>query len=375
MLAALVTGTTLGSVGGNLMPVLLSGFAGRFALSDFEAGVVAAAQLLATAAAALALADRVSRSGRVTVARLGLVVAAVGFCGAWLNTSTATLVGANVVAGLGIGAVFAAAAAALSSTPDVDHATTMTVFVATLAIAALIIAVPAANAAAGATSGFAVLAACCLVGIWLVRGLPERPTEHVGLTGPPLSLAFLGAIVVFGATEQGAWSYTAVIGEREAGLSPAAVSTVLSVAAVAALLGVPLGAKGSAVWGRTRAMIAIFAVDSVAKLFVTGAPSAAAFSVATVVWQLCYLALLVQVLALAATLDRSGRWTAAAGGALAIGTGVGPAIVGGILTLTNGWMLGVYLLVTTAAAAAAVIVVARSHGVPERTGVRPVIPT
>ncbi|WP_460366002.1 hypothetical protein, partial [Actinocorallia lasiicapitis] len=51
--AALIAGTALGSAGGNVMPELLSGFGRRFALSGTASGAVPAAQLLATAAAAL----------------------------------------------------------------------------------------------------------------------------------------------------------------------------------------------------------------------------------------------------------------------------------------------------------------------------------
>ena len=114
-LLALATGMTLGNVGGNLMPLLLDGFMERFHLSATTAGLVAAVQLLSTALVALTLSTRAARPGRVRLARIGLTIAAVGFACAWIAPTIEILFGANAVIGAGLGATFAAAAAALSS--------------------------------------------------------------------------------------------------------------------------------------------------------------------------------------------------------------------------------------------------------------------
>lgn len=343
-LVALACGTTLGNVGGNVMPALLAGFGERFSLTDTAAGMVAAAQLLATAVVTLLLAARASRSGRVQLARIGLVVATIGFALAWLSPTVAILVGANVAAGAGLGAVFAAGTAALGSTPDVDRATFRTVLVATLATAALILAVSFANEAGGGTAGFAVLAACCALGLWGVRGLPERPGDHAAETGPRPSLLFLAAVLAFGIVEQGTWSYAAVFGMRHAGLTEGAASLALSIAALAALVGVPLGTFASLRLGRVVALVGVALVEFAARTLVVVTESATIFSVATSLWQVCYLALLVQILALAAGLDRSGRLVAATAGAMALGTGLGPAVIGATLDALGPWGLAVALL-------------------------------
>lgn len=327
-LVALATGTTLGNVGGNVMPALLADFGAYFSLSDTIAGLVAAAQLLTTAVVTLLLSARAARPGRVPLARWGLTLAAAGFTCAWLSPSMSVLVCANVVAGAGLGAVFAAGAAALGSAPDVDRATTSTVLAATIATAVLIVAI---SLAGGGTRGFAVLAVCCLLGLWLIRTLPERPVEHAHERGPALPKLFLAAIAVFGIIEQGAWSYTAVFGERGAGLGDTTISFVLGVAALAALVGVPVGALAARRLGRVLGIVTIGIAEFVAKALVVHPPQGTVFIVAAICWQICYLALLVQILAVAATIDRSGRLVAATAGALALGTGLGPAIVGTIL--------------------------------------------
>lgn len=50
--------------------------------------------------------------------------------------------------------------------------------------------------------------------------------------------------------------------------------------------------------------------------------------------------------------DPGGRWAAAAGGALAVGTGLGPLAVGGVLDAVAAPVLGLILFVSTAVAAA-----------------------
>lgn len=371
---ALVVGMTIGNIGGNLMPVLLDGFGARHHLSPSQAGAVAAAQLLATALVSLALAGRAARPGRVRMARIGLAIAAVGFIAAWLGPSAPVLAVANVVAGAGLGAVFAAASAALSSTPDVDRATTLTVLCSTLAIAALILAVPLANRIGGGTASFAVLAACCLAGALLVRGLPELPGAAgaagaaASVAGPRLSPVYVAAVVLFGITEQGLWSYAAVFG-GEAGLDEAESALVLGIAAIGALAGVPLAALLRRRWGPVVALAAVMAAGTGAKFAVVALPAAAAggatataFGVAAVVWQICYLAVLVLVLAVAGNLDPSGRWVAASAGALALGTGIGPAVIGFGVENLGGPGLGLCVVAGAAAAAIPVLrVAARSH--------------
>jgi predicted MFS family arabinose efflux permease len=350
-LTALTGGMTLGNVGGNLMPVLLDGFSSHFHLSSATAGVVAAAQLLATAVVALALSARAARPGRVRLGRIGLAVAAIGFVGAWLAPTIAVLLGANVVVGVGLGATFAAASAALSSAPDVDRATTLAVLFSTIAIAALILAVPLVSPLGGGTGGFALLAACCIVGLVLVRGLPEVATDRHAAKGPRLSWVYLLAVVLFGITEQGVWSYAAVLGHTGAGLTDAAAAVVLGIAAIAALVGVPLAAGARRVCGARIALAGILLLGTAAKITVVIPGNAVVFSIGCVVWQICYLATLVLVLAAAGTFDPSGRWVAASAGALALGTGIGPAVIG--LTLdrlgTSGLAVGVFLAVACAA--------------------------
>ncbi|MDI2124984.1 MFS transporter [Yinghuangia seranimata] len=360
---ALITGSAMGNVGGTVMPVLLDGFGRRFHLSDSACGAVAAAQLLATAVAALLLSRRAMRPGRVRMARWGLVAAAAGLGAAAMAPDVAVLVAANVVAGAGLGAAFAAAAAAIAATRDSERASAVAVFGSTVVLAALLIAVPQANALWGGAAGFAVVAACCAPAWWLVRGLPEGAEphpEHLPADAPPWW--FLAAVTLLAVTDQGAWSYAGVLGERHAGLSSAAVSAVLAVAGLAALVGVTATAVAARRVGRVPTMLVVLVAEALAKLLVAACPHAPVYAAATVVWQVCYVGLLVQTLGVVTAADPSGRWAAAAAGALAIGTGIGPAAVGGVLEATGPTVLGLTLAAATGVAAVPLLRTARHVG-------------
>lgn len=350
--AALITGASLGNLGANLMPVLLPGVANRFHLSNASAGMVATLQLLATALAALIVAPRAARSGRPRVATLGLAATVAGFVAAAAAPDLAVLALGNIVAGVGLGIGYAAAMAAITATRDTDRASVVAVVGGTIVIAVLVIALPEANAAWGGAAGFAVLAACCLPAFWLVRALPDS-VEPDRATGSAVSVpvVFLLAVALLGAADQGAWSYSAVLGERYAGMSTDAVSVVLAIASITSLAGVGLSAMAAGKFGRLPTIAVLTAVEGGAKLVIAADPSPLSYGGAAIVWQVCFMGLLVQVLAVAAAADPSGRWVAAASGALAIGTGLGPAPAGWLLDSFGAPTFGLVLALATGVAA------------------------
>lgn len=107
--------------------------------------------------------------------RLGLALSGAGFLGAAAATDPVSLVLANLVLGAGLGAVYAAATAALAATDDPDKASAVTVSGVVGVTALLIRGVPAANHDLGEGTGFLLMALCCLLARPLVRRLPDGP--------------------------------------------------------------------------------------------------------------------------------------------------------------------------------------------------------
>ncbi|MER6416973.1 MFS transporter [Streptomyces humidus] len=350
---ALIAGVTLGNGGANVMPVFVDDFASRFALSDSAAGLVAATQLMATAIVTLLLAKRAARPGRVLMTRFGLALAGAGFLGATAATGPVTLVLANLVIGAGLGAVYAAATAALAATDDADKASAVTICGTVGVTALLIMGVPAANHDLGEGTGFLLMALCCLFAWPLIRRLPDGPA---GPTAPGAASAGTGwaaparpsVVLLVGtgllwAVTQGAWSYASVLGRQHTGMSHSAVSAVLAISSVVALVGAVVGPVAARRFGRMRSMAVFVAAQALAMAVLIVTHDPVLFTVAAVLWQACQLAVLVQMLAAAALIDPTGRLVASLSGAGALGTGVGPLAVGAVLDGAGAGVLSVVL--------------------------------
>ncbi|MET9850999.1 MFS transporter [Streptomyces ossamyceticus] len=354
---ALIAGVTLGNGGANVMPVFVDDFASRFALSDSAAGLVAATQLMATAVVTLLLAKRAARPGRVLMTRFGLALAGAGFLGATAATGPVTLVLANLVIGAGLGAVYAAATAALAATDDADKASAVTICGVVGVTALLIMGVPAANHDLGEGTGFLLMALCCLLAWPLLRRLPDGPA---GPTAPGAasagtrgaaparpSVVLLAGTGLLWAVTQGAWSYASVLGRQHTGMSHSAVSAVLAVSSVVALVGAVVGPVAARRFGRMRSMAVFVAAQALAMAVLIFTHDPVLFTVAAVLWQACQLAVLVQMLAAAALIDPTGRLVASLSGAGALGTGVGPLAVGAILDGAGAGVLSPVLAIGT----------------------------
>ncbi|MGX1563224.1 MFS transporter [Streptomyces sp. NPDC055506] len=351
---ALIAGVTLGNGGANVMPVFVDDFASRFGLSDSGAGLVAATQLMATAVVTLLLAKRAARPGRVRMTRLGLALSGAGFLGAAAATDPVTLVLANLVLGAGLGAVYAAATAALAATDDADKASAVTISGVVGMTALLIMGVPAANHDLGEGTGFLLMALCCLVAWPLVHRLPDGPATPgaasagtgVTTTAKPSVVLLLGTALLWTVT-QGAWSYASVLGRQHTGLSHSAVSAVLAISSVVALVGAVVGPMAARRFGRMRSMAVFVTAQALAMAALVLTHDPVLFTVAAVLWQACQLAVLVQMLAAAALIDPTGRLVASLSGAGALGTGIGPLAVGAVLDSAGADVLGIVLALGT----------------------------
>lgn len=357
MAVALIAGVTLGNGGANVMPVFVDDFATRFGLSDSGAGIVAASQLMATAVVTLLLAERAARPGRVRMTRLGLALAGAGFLGAAAAGDPVTLILANLVLGAGLGAVYAAATAALAATDDADKASAVTISGTVGVTALLIMGVPAANHDLGEGTGFLLMALCCAAAWPLTRRLPDGPaTPGVTSAAPaetraarPAVVLLLGTALLWTVT-QGAWSYASVLGRQHTGMSHSAVSAVLAISSVVALVGAAVGPVAARRFGRMRSMAVFVTAQALAMAVLILTHDPVLFTVAAVLWQACQLAVLVQMLAAAALLDPTGRLVASLSGAGALGTGIGPLAVGAVLDAAGADVLGMALALGTVVA-------------------------
>ncbi|MFJ4691624.1 MFS transporter [Streptomyces sp. NPDC088766] len=344
---------------GYLAPYLLPTVVGRLdsglPLSATQAGAVGSALLLSSASAGFALASRVERIGARTLARVGLVLAVVGYGGAALAGSVPAVVAGAVLGGFGSGTATTVAATRIAAEPDPHRASTLGLLGVSALAGAVYLTVPHLGPGHGQPLAAIALTA---VAVWPLTGrLPGRaapaPARLEGGSArlPHLrsGLLLAAAMPCWSLVQNSLWGVSGRIGLTQAGLSEAGVGAVFAVALGAGLLGVlgagALGARlGRAlpVGGGTVLIAGCVVVSASA----TGPGSFAAGEIA---WNVLYPVVLSYLIGLAASLDPRGRWAVLVGSASSLGTAAGP-LTGSLLSARAGFpvmglVLGAGLLV------------------------------
>ncbi|MFF8321355.1 MFS transporter [Streptomyces bobili] len=344
---------------GYLAPYLLPTVVGRLdsglPLSATQAGAVGSALLLSSASSGFALASRVERTGARALARIGLVLAVLGYGGAALADSVPAVVAGAVLGGFGSGTATTVAATRIAAEPDPHRASTLGLLGVSALAGAVYLTVPHLGAGHGQPLAAIALTA---VAVWPLTGrLPGRtavaaaPAEGRAARLPHLrsGLLLVAAMPFWSLVQNSLWGVSGRIGLTQAHLSEAAVGVVFAVALGAGLLGVlGAGALGARL-GRALPIgggTVLIAGCVVASASATGPASFAAGEIA---WNVFYPIVLSYLIGLAASLDPRGRWAVLVGSAASLGTAAGP-LTGSLLSAWAGFpvmglVLGAGLLV------------------------------
>ncbi|MFD5537312.1 MFS transporter [Streptomyces sp. NPDC127079] len=329
---------------GYLAPYLLPTTVGRLdsglPLTPTEAGAIGSALLLSSAAAGFLLASRVDRFGPRTLARVGLLLAALGYGGAALTTHLPAVVAGAVVGGFGSGTVTAVAATGIAAQKDPHRVTTLGLLAVSALAGAVYLTVP--HLGPGHAQPLAAIALTALA-VWpLTARLTPRTAGTVAVTaGPRLphlrsGLLLAAAMPCWSAAQNSLWGVSGRIGLAQAHLSEATVGAVFAVALGFGLLGV----VGAGVLGPRLGQALPIGLGTV---LIAGciALSASATDLTTfasgeIAWNLLYPVVLSYVIGLAAALDPRGRWAVLVGSASSLGTAVGP-MTGSLLAARAGF--------------------------------------
>ncbi|MFF4796917.1 MFS transporter [Streptomyces sp. NPDC001351] len=344
---------------GYLAPYLLPTTVGRLEsglpLSATEAGAIGSALLLSSAAAGFLLASRVDRIGPRTLARIGLLLAVVGYGGAALTHVVPAVVAGALVGGFGSGAATTVAATGIAAQPDPHRTTTLGLLGVSALAGAVYLAVP--HLGAGHGQPLAAIALTALA-VWPLTGrLPVRTAvAHSPLGGTRLPHRRSGlvlSLVMFcwSLAQNALWGVSGRIGLAQAHLAEATVGAVFAVALGAGLLGVVgAGAVGPR-FGRALPIGAGTALISGCIVLSASATDLTTFASGEIAWNVLYPVVLSYVIGLAASLDPRGRWAVLVGSASSLGTAAGP-LTGSVLAAQAGFpvmgaVLAVGLLVIT----------------------------
>ncbi|WSM39948.1 MFS transporter [Streptomyces cellulosae] len=368
---------------GYLAPYLLPTTVGRLErgleLTPTQAGGVGSLLLLSSATAGFLLASRVERTGARTLARLGLLLAAVGYGGAALTASVPAVVAGAVVGGFGSGTATTVAATRIAAEKDPHRASALGLLSVSALAGVVYLTVPHLP---GHGLTLAAIALTALV-VWpLTAGLPGgtagRPdaveaveAEGFGSGRLPYrrsGMLLAGAMLLWSLAQNALWGVSGRIGVGQAHLSEPTVGVVFAVALGAGLLGVlGAGALGSRlgravpVGGGTVLIAGCIALSASA----TGLGS---FAFGEIAWNTIYPVVLSYLIGLAASLDARGRWAVLVGSASSLGTAAGP-LTGSVLSAQAGFpVMGAVL------AAGLLLVAVPMTGVALHAGGRALLP-
>jgi predicted MFS family arabinose efflux permease len=290
------------------------------------------------AISSLLLAPSVAWLSRRTLALVGGGVVVAGYLLSAGVDAFQALLGSRLVLGLGAGTILAAANAAIACSHDADALYARVSVVGGLAAAALLATLPSVLGSWGYRGGFLFLGALAALLLPLAGRLPDAPGGEVGRISlgaphPERAIPLLLALLLESTSDTAVWSFSERIG-LEAGLDAESVGLALGAATVAGLLGAGLALWLGQRWGRFLPIALGLGVASAARLAMVTKQVAAVYGATQIVLGMTFFFILPFLMGAAAGLDRSGRWSAAAAGSIAIGAAVGPGLAG---WLADGW--------------------------------------
>jgi predicted MFS family arabinose efflux permease len=366
----LVIGATAAQLIGGLititLPFAVGGLMAGIPLSERDAGFVTSVELLALAITAIAIVPLLARFSFRTVTVAAVVVMLLAQGASVFAVSLTLITMLRGIAGIGEGALYAVSLsviAARSINPDKVYG----YFQVAWALGSVpIFAFGGELTTAFAQRGiFALMEIATLALAPLLLLLPgdrvSRGTDSAAeepRTSPMLGILTLAAIGLYLVVSAGVYAFTTQLGER-AGVGTDAVGYTLTVGTLIGVAGAAAATALNVRWGRMIPISGFFIAFTLDVLALCLWRDPIAFTVALIVATIIFYFSVPYMFGLAAALDRSGRWAAAAGSAYLLGYAAGPA-AGGIVIAASGYAgLAVASVIVTAVAWALTVIVCR----------------
>jgi len=337
-----------GYLGVNLSPYMIAAVQTGVGADVLTASWIVTATLLLTALVGLAVAPACAGPRRRLVARVGLILAVVGFGAAALVP--ALVVTGLLLGGVGAGGAVAAAGAALAAFRNPDRVAGLNGLANRGLITVILAVVPLIGLAPidvfGSMAVFSVLAlltvswmptapaatvhAAAAIGEAVPIEVP--PTGTLRTAAPPsrvVTVAGFVLLVVFAlwaASEDSLWAMAGVMGADNAGLTPEGLSLALSGATAGGLLGtIALVAVGDRL-GRGIPLIVLLVAGGILKIVEGSVTDPTLFVVVFIAWNTIYAVAFMYFVATAAALDADGRWSGPLLATYLVGSALTPVI-------------------------------------------------
>lgn len=331
-----------GYLGVNLSPYLITALQGALGTDVLTASWIVTGALLLTAITGLATAKLCAGPRRVQVARVGLVLAAVGFGLAAFVPVPAVVVAGLLLGGLGAGGAVSSSGAALAAFVNPDRVAGFSGLANRAVVTVILAVVPLVGLAA--INVFGTLALFSLAVLFTSVWLPSAPAvEHAAapVAGPEASVAvatrprrvetiagfvLLVTFALWAVSEDSLWAMAGVMGADQAGLTPEGLGIALSGATAGGLVGaIVLMIVGDRL-GRAVPLAILLAAGGVLKIVEGFVTDPTMFIVVFIAWNTIYAIAFMYFVATSAGLDADGRWSGPLFAVYLVGSSLTPVI-------------------------------------------------
>jgi MFS family permease len=354
----------------NTSPFVIGALIEGFPMSEARAGLVLTAELLAMGLAALAVAPFMRRLSQQKLAVSGALLAAAGNAIVVLGwaDSYAALLAVRILAGAGTGLLLAAANAAIAASVSPSRLYGVALMIGWFVAAALGPVMAQAVAAGGFSGAYTVWMLLALAVAPLVLGIShEVPASDAGSLLPRSGLGVgtvhLAGIALVGLAMMAYFAFVERL-SLQVGFSLRQTGWLFAFISVAGALGAGLAGWHGDRFGLVRPLLIGTIVHALAILVAVDTGNRWLFVAGATLEGLSYMYLLAYQFALAAALDTSGKWAAAASGAMVGSTGIGPYVGGLLITLHGASALSALAITTAVLGAAAFAWVGRTRRPP-----------
>ena len=331
-----------GYLGVNLSPYLITALQGALGTDVLTASWIVTGALLLTAITGLATAKLCAGPRRVQVARVGLVLAAVGFGLAAFVPVPAVVVAGLLLGGLGAGGAVSSSGAALAAFVNPDRVAGFSGLANRAVVTVILAVVPLVGLAA--INVFGTLALFSLAVLFTSVWLPSAPAvEHAAapVAGAEASVAvatrprrvetiagfvLLVTFALWAVSEDSLWAMAGVMGADQAGLTPEGLGIALSGATAGGLVGAILLMIVGDRLGRAVPLAILLAAGGVLKIVEGFVTDPTMFIVVFIAWNTIYAIAFMYFVATSAGLDADGRWSGPLLAVYLVGSSLTPVI-------------------------------------------------
>lgn len=342
----------VGYITANLIPLMIIAMVDDLGITQTVAGAVLTGSLLATALVCLATTRWAAGRSRHLLGRVSLVVMAAGFAVAATVHSAPIACVAIIVGGIGAGGAVAVGGAALAALNNPNRVSGINGLVNRTAVTGILALIPILGL--HMTNAFGIVAVLALATVFTISWLPSAPaveddtasTAHTptplpeGVTERKLAVAGFTLLVLFAIWaigEDSLWAVSGIMGAEHAALTEQQMGLALSLSTAggigAALVLTALGSR----LGRTVPTAVLLVLGAALKLGSCLATDSTTYLVLIIAWNTVYAAAFIYVVAIAAALDPSGRWSAPLLGTYLVGSAFAP-LFGTLVTGAVGYV-------------------------------------